>query len=70
MKLKAPPVVRRDILWQILHMDKCVCVVHLFYTRGLMPFMFFAFAHACHTCRYAISVVDDLHCMQIIRSHT
>ena len=34
-------------------MDKCV--VHIFYTRvyiytgGLMPRVFFAFAHVCHT---------------------
>ena len=70
MNLKALPVVRRDVLWQILHMDKCVCVVHLFYTCGLMPLMFFAFANACHTRSYAISVVDDLYCMQIIMSHT
>ena len=26
-------VVRKNVLWQILCMDKCVCVVHLFYTR-------------------------------------
>ena len=27
-----------------------MCVVHLFYIRGLMSCMFFAFAHAAHTC--------------------
>ena len=70
MKLKALPVVRRDVLWQILCMDKCVCVVYLFYTRGLMPPVLFAFAYACHTRSYAISVVGDLCCMQIIMSHT
>ena len=30
------------------HMDKCVCVVHLFYMHRLMPCMFFAFTHAYH----------------------
>ena len=59
MKLKALLVVRRIILWEILCMDKCLYVVHSFYTRvdactrvytsGLMPCMFFAFAHATHT---------------------
>ena len=33
MKLKVLWVVRRIISWQILHMDKCMCVVYLFYTR-------------------------------------
>ena len=33
IKLKALLVVRRIVSWQILCMDKCVCVVHLFYTR-------------------------------------
>ena len=70
MKLKALPVVRRDVLWQILCMDKSMCVVALFYTRGLMALLFFAFAHACHTRSYAISVVGDLYCMQTIMSHT
>ena len=65
-KLKALQVVRRDVMWQILRMDKCVCVVHLFYTSSLMPLMFSAFAHACHTRRYAISVVGDLYCMQVM----
>ena len=32
IKLKALLVVRRIVSWQILCMDKCVCVVHLFYT--------------------------------------
>ena len=59
MKLKALLVVRRIVSWQILRMDKCVYVVHSFYTRvdvctrmytsGLMPRMFFALAHAAHT---------------------
>ena len=59
MKLKALLVVRRIVSWQILRMDKCVYVVHSFYTRvdvctrvytsGLMPRVFFAFAHAAHT---------------------
>ena len=40
MKIKSLPVVRRDILWQIVRMDKCLCVVHLFYTCGLMPLVF------------------------------
>ena len=69
MKLKALPVVRRDVLWQILRMDKCVCVVHLFHTHGLMLLVFFAFAHACHIRSCAISIVGDLYCMQIIMSH-
>ena len=57
MKLKALLVVRRIVSWQILRMDKCVYVVHSFYTRvdactcmymsGLMLRVFFAFAHAC-----------------------
>ena len=60
IKLKALLVVRRIVSWQILRMDKCVYVVHSFYTRvdactrvytsGLMPRMFFAFEHATHTC--------------------
>ena len=54
IKLKALLVVSRIVSWQIFCMDKCVCVVHLFYTRvvytsGLMPRVFFAFAHVCHT---------------------
>ena len=59
MKLKALLVVRRIISWQILRMDKCVYVVHSFYTlvdvctrvymSGLMPRVFFAFAHTAHT---------------------
>ena len=50
IKFKVLLVVRRIILWQILCIDKCVCVVHYFtcaYTCGLMPRMFFAFAHMC-----------------------
>ena len=33
-------------------MDKCVCVVYLFYTRvqALMPCVFFAFAHGRDMC--------------------
>ena len=34
----------------ILCMDKCLCVVHLFYMRGLILLMFIAFAHACYMC--------------------
>ena len=59
MKLKALLVVRRIVSWQVLCMDKCVYVVHSFYTcvdacthmymSGLMPHVFFAFAHAAHT---------------------
>ena len=44
--------VRRIVSWQILHMDKCVCVMHLFYTRVHAWFdatCVFAFAHVCHT---------------------
>ena len=47
IKLKVLLVVRRIVSWQILRIDKCVRVVNLFYTRGLMPHMFFAFAHVC-----------------------
>ena len=59
MKLKVLLVVRRIVSWQILRMDKCVYVVHSFYTRvdastrvhtsGLMPRVFFAFAHTAYT---------------------
>ena len=59
MKLKALLVVSRMVLWQILRMDKCVYVVHSFYTRvhacthvytsALMPRVFYAFAHVAHT---------------------
>ena len=59
MKLKALLVVRRIVSWEILHMDKCVYVVHSFYmcvdactriyTSGLMSHVFFAFAHVAHT---------------------
>ena len=44
-------------MWQILCMDKCMCVVHLFYTCSLMPLVFFAFAQECHKHSYDISVV-------------
>ena len=60
MKLKALLVVRRIVSWQILCMDKCVYVVHSFYTRvdacarvymsSLMPCVFLGFAHTAHTC--------------------
>ena len=33
VKFKALLVVRRIVLWQILYMDNCVYVVHLFYMR-------------------------------------
>ena len=56
MKLKALLVVRRIVAWQILCMDKCVYVVHSFYTRVdvctrvytsvLMPHVFLLL----HTC--------------------
>ena len=52
IKPKAILVVRRIVSWQILGMDKCVCVVHLFYTRVHEWFnatSLFAFAHVCHT---------------------
>ena len=52
IKLKALLVVRRIVSWQILCMDKCVCVVHLFYTRAHEWFnatSLFAFVHVCHT---------------------
>ena len=51
IKLKALLVVRRIISWQILHMDKCVCVVHYLtrvYSCDLMLHIFFAFTHTCH----------------------
>ena len=69
MKLKALLVVRRIISWQILCMDKCVYVVHSFHTRvdtctrvytsGLIPRMFFAFAHAAQTRVIGMSHVCD-----------
>ena len=50
-QLMALMVVRRIVSWQILRMDKCVCVVHLFYMRIHAWFdamHVFAFAYACH----------------------
>ena len=50
IKLKALLVVRRIVSLQILCMDKCVCVVHLFYTRvheWFNAMRLFAFAHVC-----------------------
>ena len=35
---------------QILHMDRCVCVVHLFYTR----------VHAC-TCMYTLGLMPSVY---------
>ena len=32
IKYKALVVARRIVSWQILCMDKCICVVHLFHT--------------------------------------
>ena len=60
---KALLVVRRIISWQILHMDKCMCLVHLFYTRVHAWFdamCVFAFAYVAHIC--AIYVLGNLYC--------
>ena len=77
MKLKALLVVRRIVSWQILRMDKCVYVVYSFYTRvdvctrvytsGLMPRMFFAFAHAAHTRHTRVTHVCRLSCGWFVR---
>ena len=50
IKLKALLVVRKIVSWQILCMDKCVCVVHLFYIHVHEWFNathIFAFVHGC-----------------------
>ena len=69
IKLKALLVVRRIVSWQILCMDKCVCVVLLFYTR--VHEWFNATSLLCFCTRVShgcvVSVVGDLHCiMQIM----
>ena len=50
--VKAQLVVRRIFSWQVFHIDKRVCVVHLFYTCAQAWFAathVFCFAHAAHT---------------------
>ena len=65
IKLKALLVVKRIVSWQMLRMDKCVCLWCIYFTRmhkrGLMPHVFFAFAHTC-----AVLVVGDLYCIVVI----
>ena len=73
IKLRALLVVRKIVSWQILCVDKCVCVWFIYficvYTHGLIPCMFFAFAHTAHmrmthvyhlSCGWFVSYVDWL----------
>ena len=52
-------------MWQILYINKCTCVVCLFYTYGLMPHMFYAFAHAAHMRTYVCVIQSTLRCKYV-----